>query len=60
MWRTSSRRNPNRSSWCAGASVDSNTGRVMNRTGPDPLLRVGAVVDSESGVDEDQAVVGLH
>ncbi len=26
---------------------------------PDPSLRVGAVVDAESGVDEDQAVVGL-
>ena len=25
-----------------------------------PPLRVGAVVDSEAGVDEDQAVVGLH
>ena len=34
MWRTSSRRKPSRSSWWAAASVGSNTGRVMNRTGP--------------------------
>ena len=27
---------------------------------PHPSLRIGAVVDSEAGVDEDQAVVGLH
>ena len=40
-------------------------GGLEHRSGdePDrshPLLRVGAVVDSESGIDEDQSVVGLH